>query len=109
MPLPLTSSPLSCKVMEDLDPDAIMQKQLHQMEKERKEKETKLKAQEKKVNYSSTLCCLEVALSVEGKPSTCSVQCIAANVWSSDSNYICANPLPITRNSGRLQNLCTKV
>ncbi len=32
-----------------MDADAIMQKQLRQMEKERREKETKLKTQEKKV------------------------------------------------------------
>lgn len=38
--------------MKDLDADEILLKQLQQMDKERREKETKLKGQEKKVsNY----------------------------------------------------------
>lgn len=37
--------------MKDLDADEILLKQLQQMDKERREKETKLKGQEKKVNH----------------------------------------------------------
>lgn len=39
----------SFKDLQDLDPNAIMVKQLKQMDKERKEKDIRLKTQEKKV------------------------------------------------------------
>ena len=46
--------------LEEMDTDDIMAKQLKQMEKEMKDKEGKLKAQEKKVRIC--LCCVPAVL-----------------------------------------------
>ena len=42
---------LFTKDLENLDPNDIMVKKLQQMEKERREKETKYKTQEKRIDY----------------------------------------------------------
>lgn len=44
--------------LKDLDPNGIMVKQLQQMEKEKRDKDTKLKGQEKKIDYFERAKCL---------------------------------------------------